>query len=371
MKIKTITCHHVYNYGATLQAYALQSYLESLGHEVEIIDYRLPTHMRYEVFTPYPEGRLYPILKRLPFLQYLYCPFRNRKMYYTWGRKKAFDLFDSDYLHITKARYRNIEELRLNSPIADIYIAGSDQIWNPEFPNGTDMGYYLDFGRDTIIRVSYAASFGVDKLLQQQKCFVSERLKRFNFISVREASGIEILKDLGIDAELCVDPVFLMSKAEWLEKLCLEQNEKDYIMLYDFTHDDNGIKDFALKLSREKGLKVISVNDDSKTPYADIQINNAGPKEFLQYILNSRYVVCNSFHATAFSIIFNKEFATFPLRGYKNSSRMEDLLQTVDLMDRFSPKGFHVLPKIDWRMVDIKLEEMILQSKMFLQKSTH
>ena len=83
MIIKTITCHHVYNYGATLQAYALQSYLESLGHKVGIIDYRLPTHIRYELFKPYPNGRYYKITKKLPMLNYLITPIKNRSMFKT------------------------------------------------------------------------------------------------------------------------------------------------------------------------------------------------------------------------------------------------------------------------------------------------
>lgn len=370
MEIRTITCQHVYNYGATLQAYALQTYLEKLGHNVEIIDYRLPTHMRYELFTPYPEGKLYPILKRFPLLCYIYCPIRNRKMYYTWGRKKSFDKFDQDYLHLTKVKYKTINELKSHYPVADIYIAGSDQIWNPEFLNGTDEGYYLNFGCNSTKRVAYAASFGVNELSQSQQSFAAQHLKRFDRISVRELSGLKILNNLRIKAELCVDPIFLLTKMDWINGLHLTPEQEDYIMLYDFTHDDETMRDFVLNLSREKGLKIVSVNDEAKTPYADIQINNAGPKEFLQYILNSKYVICNSFHATAFSIIFHKNFATFPLKKFKNSSRMEYLLQTVGLSRRFSPIENKVLnDSIDWNNVDMKINNNIISSKNFLDKA--
>ena len=132
MNIKTMTCHHVYNYGATLQAYALQTYLESQGHNVEIIDYRLPTHIRYELFMPYPKGRMYELIKKIPILKYIVCPYRNIKMLQTWGRKKAFDDFDKRFLHLSSVTYRNINEIRKNPPNADVYIAGSDQIWNTD-----------------------------------------------------------------------------------------------------------------------------------------------------------------------------------------------------------------------------------------------
>lgn len=372
MNIKTMTCHHVYNYGATLQAYALQTYLESQGHNVEIIDYRLPTHIKYELFSIYPEGRLYPFLKRHKFISYLYAPIRNREMFYTWGRKNNFDNFDRKFLNITPKRYRTIDELRADSPIADVYIAGSDQIWNPDYLNGTDEGYYLNFGNCETRRVSYAASFGVDALSMQQQEFVKQHLNEFDFISVRETSGLKIVNELGLNAELCVDPVFLLTKDEWITNLKLETTDNDYIMLYDFVHDDDKIKKFALQLKEKTGLKIIAVNDYSRTPYADRQINNAGPKEFLEFILNSKYVICNSFHATAFSIIFHKCMATFPLKKQKNASRMKNILQTAGLINHYLPNinDFMNL-NIDWGKVDLNVANNISSSKKYLNNALY
>ncbi len=367
MIIKTVTCHHVYNYGATLQAYALQTYLESLGHEVEIIDYRLPFHIRYELFTPYPHGRVYRLIKAIPLLRYLLCPLKNRKMLLTWGRKKAFDNFDRKFLHITSTTYRQVSEIQKNPPLADVYIAGSDQIWNTDSLNGKDPGYYLDFGKKDTKRISYAASFGISEIKKGWEDFVAEKLRIFNAISVREKSGVSILEHLGLHGSLVVDPVFLLDKQQWMSNLKLKEMHEDYIFLYDFLHDDENIRNFTLSLSENTGCHILAINDFSNTPYADVQINNAGPIEFLQYLLNAKYVVSNSFHATAFSLIFQKEFATFPLVSQRNSTRIENILKEAGLASRFMPKEVETFNKpIDWREVDTKISKLITYSKQFL-----
>ena len=346
MKINTITCQHVYNYGATLQAYALQEYLEQLGNKVEIIDFRLPSHTRYELFTPYPKGKCYELVCKYPILRFIITPIKNRKIFKTWGRKRNFDKFDKDFLHLTSKTYRTLEDLQQETFNVDLFIAGSDQIWNTEMENGNNGAYFLDFGSLATKRISYAASFGINKIKEEaQKTFIKQQLKKFDKISVREISGLDILEDLGYKGIQVVDPVFLFSKEEWIEKFNLKENIGNYIFIYDFMHDDDKISNLAKDLAQKENLKILSVNDFSNTPYADIQINNAGPREFLQLLLDAKYVISNSFHATAFSIIFNKKFATFPLLSQKNPSRMIDLLSANNLMERFIPSNLEVVCK--------------------------
>lgn len=364
-----MTCHHVYNYGATLQAYALQHYLERLGHDVEIIDYRLSTHVRYELFTPYPEGRAYKIIQTIPFLRIPIALFKNRKMLHTWGRKKSFDDFDKNYLHISKETYRTYDELRRANIIADLFVAGSDQIWNPVLPNGTDLGYYLNFVKRSKKRISYAASFGVSEISKEQANFVKEQLTTFSHLSVREQSGVEILKRIGLAAVKCVDPVFLLDKTEWAEIAKVKRLDYKYIMVYDFHHKDEKLIAFVKGLSKEKSLKIVSINDTNNAQYADVQINNAGPIEFLSYIKNADYVVSNSFHATAFSLIFNKRFATFPLKTLPNKDRMVDLILSVGLDCFYAPSDTNVLDiDVCWEKIDSILSKMAYQSKEYLQK---
>ena len=160
MKIKTITCHDVYNAGASLQAYALQRYLMSLGHEVFIIDYK-PFYLEHYILWGGAYGKYNkPLIKEAYSLAHL------PKRIAAWFelRKRNFDGFTRKYLNVTKKTYTNNNELKINPPDADIFFAGSDQIWNTMFSNGKDPAFYLDFVSDGAIKASYAASFATTSI---------------------------------------------------------------------------------------------------------------------------------------------------------------------------------------------------------------
>ena len=371
MKICTMTCHHVYNYGATLQAFALQHYLESLGHEVEIIDYRLPSHRRYEWSYISPVSRLYNLTQKIPFLKWPVSLYSNKSYLKTWRRKKSFDKFDAKYLHITAQTYRSIEELRDNPPKADMYIAGSDQIWNTDMLNGHSPAYYLDFGDKDTGRISYAASFGISEIANEYKAFVKKEILKLNSISVREKSGSIILEELGFsNVDVVCDPVFLLSKDEWktIARQTKSYNLKkySYILLYDFIGDEQ-VEEFCKQLSKETGMQIVSVNDFELRHYADININDAGPLDFVSLIDNAAYVVANSFHATAFSVILEKDFYTFSLKTQRNSSRMSDFMSIVGLQNRFHATQRQ--PDINYTLVRNKLSEYIESGKKFLERN--
>ena len=369
MKINTITCHHVYNYGATLQAYALQHYLEQQGHEVEIINYR-PFYQRgqYDLFYVIPGSKGEKWARKCKLIAFLFALYRNRVNFRTWGRKKSFGLFNQQFLKTTSKQYNTLEELQNKPPQADMYIAGSDQIWNPELPNGQDGSFFCDFGGDNIKRYSYAASFGVNNIADSLLPPYQKFLQKFNKISVREKSGLNILNMLHFKGIQVVDPVFLLSKEEWIENLQLSRTaHENYIMVYDFHHNNDNLKELVLKLAHNERLKIYSVNDILPLGYADRNISNAGPKEFLNYLLNAQYVVSSSFHATSFSIIFNKSFGVFGLKEQQNSSRMTDLLQLLGLEERFSPQNIETLQAdVDWNLVKSKLSISIKKSKDYL-----
>ena len=377
MKIKTITCHHVYNYGASLQAYALQHYLETLGHEVEIIDFNPWFHCdRYNPFWMPKNaiGRAAQIIKILPFMRYIWYPYKAYKggMFKTWGRKAAFDKFEKEYYHLTPIKYYSSEQLQKKPPRADVYVAGSDQIWNTFSENGKEPGYYLDFGKESIKRISYAASLATSTIKEEYKVFIKEKLARFNAISVRENTGAKLLADLGIDnISVVLDPVFLLDKSEW-QQLSLKGNlyglsHESYVLVYDFLGNDENMISFVKAYAKEKSLKIVSINDFSERDYADMNINNAGPLEFLALINNAACVVASSFHATAFSVILEKEFYTFNLKGYNNSSRMLDLLSSIGLQERMNSKVLINHP-IDWRKKTSNLLLRLKQSKDFIHQ---
>ena len=272
---------------------------------------------------------------------------------------------------MTPIKYYSSEELRKNAPQADVYVAGSDQIWNTFSENGKEPAYYLDFGDENVKRISYAASLATSTIKEECKDFVKEKVKRFSSVSVRETTGAKLLEELGIkDVSVVLDPVFLLDKNEW-RKLSAKGNlyglaPGSYLLVYDFLGNDDNMSSFVKEFAKDKSLKVVSINDFSERDYVDININNAGPLEFLALIDNAACVIASSFHATAFSVILEKEFYTFNLKGYNNSSRMQDFLSSIGLQDRMNPANSS-LYNIEWNGVSSILADKIQTSKKFLR----
>jgi hypothetical protein len=362
--IKTITCHDVYNYGASLQAYALMKYLEELGHDVEIIDYKPDfLNKRYKLFEVSQRYR------QNIFFTFIYLFFKVPIRLMNRSRKYAFDKFTKSHLRRTTKCYGNNTELKVNPPYADIYFTGSDQVWNTYYPNGKDPAFYLDFAPDKSIKASYAASFSTDSIVKEYEKFVKEKISALNYISVREIKGIEILKSIGINrGELVLDPVFLLNKQHWFKMVSKPQVES-YILIYDF--ENNPLIQVCSKLIQKRtGLKLVAINDWFENPYADINIKNAGPEKFLSLIAYSEIFLSNSFHGTAFSIIFGKKFYAFKRIRDGVNSRIIDLLKIVGLLNRLivSENDIHLKNAIDYNAVQKKLDPIILKSKEYLHR---
>ena len=225
MKICTITCHDVYNHGASLQAYALMTYLKNKGNDVEIIDYK-PDYLsgHYKLFSIDNPKWERNILTKVIYLS-LKIPYKIPGL----KRKKEFDKFTKKYLNITGKRYISNEELKADMPKADAYLCGSDQIWNSFYKNGRDKAFYLDFVPDNKIKASYAASFATDFIEDKYKEIVRSNVSRLDGVGVREISGVKILHDLGIENAINVlDPVFLLDKDEWDKIGTINLNENIY-----------------------------------------------------------------------------------------------------------------------------------------------
>jgi len=248
-----------------------------------------------------------------------------------------------------------------------VVIAGSDQIWNSFMQNGKDPAFYCAFESNKNKCISYAASFGSDKIEIGYEDYVKQSLLHLKSISVREYSGINILKSLGLNGTQVLDPVFLLSQDMW-RLMCGEKKMSNYILIYDFLHNDYNIKKLSLLLSKKYQKKIISINDFKPLSYADVNVNNAGPIEFLEYVSNADMVISSSFHATAFSVIFGKQFYTFPLLGHGNSSRMRDFLNMISLDKRFidSFDKFDSTDIIDYDKVNLIIKEEQIKSKHWL-----
>ena len=366
MNILTITCHDVYNYGASLQAYALQFFLEKNGYDYKIIDYK-PEYLsrKDHLFTIGPSSKYYDLYKLLGPFGFFLALYIHRKKIKFWRRKHAFDLFRLHYLKLTE-RYNSPSEIMRHPPIGDVYITGSDQVWNPEMPNGKDDVFFLAFVPEDRKRISYAASFGITEIKDQQlKSHISTLLKEFDWISVRESSGVRLAKNLGIQAVHVLDPVFLLSKQEW--KTLLKNSDHlrcKYLLVYFLGEKNSSIEIEAKYIAKQKKLKIVSINDGNKQlAFADININSAGPIDFLSLISNADFVISTSFHATAFSIIFERQFFVFPIMGQNNQSRMTDLLDMLNLSERFITTSKFSFSCIDYAEVTTEMLHYYKMSK--------
>lgn len=360
MRIKTITCHDVYNVGAGLQAYALQKCLTQMGHDAEIIDYKPPYLSGHYSLTAVSNPRYdRPMIKQAYLLAKL--PGRLRARF--GARKRSFDRYREEMLRLTPARYASNEELKKNPPEADVYIAGSDQIWNPLFPNGKDPAFFLDFVPEGKKRISYAASFAVESLEDEDRDRMLPWLKRLDAVSVRENSGVTLLEQMGIQGMQVCDPVFLLDKEQWSEMIL---PQKSGILVYDFDASER-VGHMAAMLSAQYQAPIVSFFPMKN---ADHVCSSVGPREFLGAVANADVVLSNSFHATAFSLIFHKEFFVVE-RMEKINTRMKDLLASVGLEDRLiqTTGDMKAAAPIDWAEVDRRLMGLVEQSQYYLNEN--
>lgn len=337
MKICTITCHNVNNFGASLQATALCEYLRGLGHDARVIDY-MPVRRHSS-----RRSRLRTILE-WPLFRPVARLIDNYREYRRRDRRRRFASYLSA-LPLT-GRYTSLCQLRDNPPQADLYIAGSDQIWNPRLANGRDPAFYLHFGPASVRRASYAASFASGRLPVDSFHNMQSRLSHLDHISVRESSGLDILSSLGYEGRQVVDPVFLLPRSYWDTAADSSEihHKGDYILLYGF---DAGslIMDTARRLSKETGLPVISI---SPCPVKGVKKNycNAGPLEFLSLVRGASAVLTESFHALAFAMIFHVPFYAFR-RSENLNARITDFLATLGLSRRLITSEAVTLPPLD------------------------
>lgn len=365
MKIALLSFHNAANYGAALQAYALQHALKQMGHDCEYINY-LNHERRYHYSVSYlfwdaiRKGNMSAAAKFLvgaPFLL---------------ARKRKFSEFYKAYLHVTKEEYRNSQEAAVLNPKYDRFIVGSDQVWNP-FNNGNDTAFLLDFVEDPKKKISYSSSFGLSKLddglkERYQACFSS-----FHALSVRERIGQQIVKNLiGKIPELVLDPVMLLSADDWNT---LSSNEKtsqeQYIFTY--TNREQQIADFfktGYKLGAKKMYKLSRFTKPKDFVNSSVRVKYwMSPLEFVSVIAHSELVVSASFHCLAMSILLNRPFVAILTGDAGKDERLVNLLQTFGLEKRILSNNMteaSVLEPVDWAFVNEEIAKKRRESMQYL-----
>lgn len=358
-KIGLMTFHTAFNCGAMLQAIATQLALNKIGFDCTIIDY-YPNSVE-------EENRQYSfnVCNFRFFIKGLLMPFFP----HTKRRTARFEKFRNK-MNLTK-RYKDINELMEDLPLFDIYMVGSDQVWNTQA--ALSSVYFLDFVPDEKRKVTYASSFGTSTIDKKYNNEVRRLLNRFDQIAVRESFGQKIIVDLlGKKVPVVLDPTFLLSKNEW-EKF--EKKEFDYerefpngYLFYYGSLEIEGTEQLLNKLATIYKVPIVLSYSGM---YSKIKVNkkvyDVGPQEFLSLIKNATLVFSNSFHATAFSIIYQKEFYVIP--HPTRNSRMESLLDILGLSARFVTNETveERISAIDYVPVNARLQSEINKSYKYLQ----
>lgn len=353
-KVGILTFHKAANYGAVLQAYALQQFIKKRGNNCEIIDYNNSELNLNYCLNPFKAKNIKKFVKKILYF------YENKR------RNSIFKQFTSDYLKISNENYDTYSIFKVNN-LYDAFITGSDQVWNYKI-TANDKNYFLSFCNDNSKKNSYAASFGNINIIDKD---IKETLNSMNNISVREDDALNKIIDLGISSKKVsqnIDPVFLLEKSKWKKIMTNIEHKKKYIFIYEVTYTDKMLE-LAKKISSTKNLEIYYLSASNKKVKGVKNLKFITPNEFLDYIYNAEYIITSSFHGMAFSIIFNKNFFyDIPSNANNYSSRLESLANLLHLTDRKIIDGYNMdyTKGIDYKKVNDTICEEIKKSKTYL-----
>lgn len=368
MKIATITFNHAHNHGSMLQAYALQQFVCKLCKEEKVpVEYTLidfDTELQRELYNIFKSDfSVKSIIKNL--LSVIH--YRALK-----SRYLKFEDFIHSKCNLSK-RYSTMEQLNSEAPLADVYISGSDQLWNVRSQDFSDV-FYLPFVKSGK-RISYAASFGplkIDWIRYDAEKYAS-LLSAYNSVSVREegsADNVEMLT--GRRPVVHVDPTFLLTADEWrkIQSKALYKNGK-YILLYCLEPTKNQLK-MAKAISKKLNLPIVVLRYNNKNDWFNAFVHkyDAGPTDFLAYVDHAALVLTSSFHGTAFSLIYNKSFYVF---SGLTDNRISTILKNVGLekrsIDSFADISRVSLEAINTKSINEFLDQERKRSATYLKNS--
>lgn len=363
MNIGITTFQWADNYGAVLQAHALQSFLQSRGHKVQIVDYRpqTPKPLVRRWLSSSPRGCI-------------------RKWEAEW-KKYLFEQFRKKYLTRTSCVFRSSSELLKIADSFDLLIAGSDQVWNPKWLDqfeGLFDFYFLSFARSKTRRISYAASIGhsdSSTLRSEWQKILADKMKVMDAISVREQSGVELVRQLcgRTDAVFVADPTLLLDRAHYERLVGPPVRHHPYLFSFMLHGLERDAAPACRTISTQLDLKIVRCDAVKSGLHADYTLPS--PEGWLRQIRDARFVVTNSFHCILFCLIFHIPFAAVLIEGEIGSmnSRIIDLLKAVELPNRIVAANDEIFSgsateRIKWDQVDRAVGSMKDRSIAFLEK---
>lgn len=339
MKIALFTIWHCGNFGAEMQAYATVKKLTELGHTVEIVDFRIHEREHKSL-----KNRL---LETLEQITPAYHGFRR-----FW--KKHFP-------NVSR-HYHRLSDLKKNPPEADVYLVGSDQVWNPVITSEKAEAFFLDFAPAGTILASFSSSFGSGSWQGDARLtrIARQQFPKFRLLCCREQSGVDILKsEFGIDASHTVDPTLLFSD---YNELTGPIEEKDTLVYYPL-YDNPELEQYCISLASRLGLKFVNIN--KKTMLTNtVAWRRTDIIDWICEIAGARLVITPSFHGLAFSLIYKRNFIIVENNVNKNrSTRITDLLDRLNLTHRFFTSAKEVDAAEPWiKDIDFRSIEMTLDS---------
>lgn len=362
MKIAIITLPLHTNYGGILQAYALQTVLQRMGHDVQHLQPKVefhPLHPAWKMPLVWSKRLLRKCFGgewRLPIFEH---PHR-------WIRRYT-DVFIYKYIEM-----RSLSDEEWNASLAkdyDVFIVGSDQVWRPCYALPIAR-YFLSFLDDTCSnpRIAYAASFGTDncEFSSNQILDCSKLLQKFSFVSVREQSGTEICNQIfGVQASHVLDPALLLSKDDYLKLMQNQKPSKGNLMVY-VLDDTPDIRLFISQIAASEKLIPFNTNYSlgNRLGMPQLPVEN-----WLRGFVDAELIITDSFHACVFAIIFNKPFICIG-NNERGMSRFHSLLDLFGLQHcLLNEKQSFEMPKINWGEVNMKLNQLHKESLLGLEQA--
>lgn len=373
MKIGIITIHRLYNYGTNLQAYALQHYIEKkYGTRVEIVDYLFPNK--------YHKNKK-PILKQIRiWLGMLKADIFQRKLVL----KLKFKIFQKNYYHLTRKTYKSKNSLSGVNLNYDLYITGSDQVWNPTTLKN-DPIMFCSFAPNEKRRISFGASFSATNYPEEYKESTRQLLNKYSHIGVREKTALKVLESIGVNAsipQVCTcDPTLLLDKKEYCQLSCKSKFNitRQYILVYKlgYSYNPEPAMSFAInEAKRVLDIDVLVIGHPLQFKYTgEVKFLEAvGPCDFLWLFEHATYIITSSFHGTIFSIINRKPFVSIIPGKENDDSRIKDLLQICHLETNYisaesKDNTFNYSSSVYTPIVESSINDYICASKNYLDKA--